>query len=230
MFIDVIAFCDTFYGRPICPEQNGPAVSVQTCGGLRPNYGSVHFCQYCIYVNVVAILQQKAHFSASLDEKLGMGFCSGLPQRAALIFVNIPSSLSPSLGRNRPDQCHPKNRGVPPGCWGKPILGWETQSSLWLWKPRPQKQLIKSLDPISKSKREVSTQCHPAKQNSFQDLGPLMSTMVHVRGKTSSWWLGLLPAPFTQVIHGGMIAKCRKKLIQSPINGDTHFCCYCWML
>lgn len=128
MFIDVIAFCDTFYGRPICPEQNGPAVSVQTCGGLRPNYGSVHFCQYCIYVNVVAILQQKAHFSASLDEKLGMGFCSGLPQRAALIFVNIPSSLSPSLGRNRPDQCHPKNRGVPPGCWGEPILGWETQA------------------------------------------------------------------------------------------------------
>ena len=120
----------------------------------------------------------------------------------------------------------PKKWGGSSRMLGETNFGMRNPSSLWLWKPRPQKQLIKSLDPISKSKREVSTQCHLVKQNSFQDLGPLMSTMVHVRGRTSSWWLGLLPAPFTQVIHGGMIAKCPKKLIQSPINGDTHFCCY----
>lgn len=130
MFIDVIAFCDTFYGRPICPEQNGPSVSVQTCGGLRPNHGSVHFCQYCIYVNVVAILQQKAHFSASLDEKLGMGFCSGLPQKAALIFVIIPSSLSPSLGRNHLTNATQKMRGFLPDVGGNQF--WDEKPKLAL--------------------------------------------------------------------------------------------------
>jgi len=78
----------------------------------------------------VAILQQKAHFSASLDEKLGMGFCSGLPQRAALIFVNIPSSLSPSLGRNHLTNATQKIGGFLPDVGGNQF--WDEKPKLAL--------------------------------------------------------------------------------------------------